>query len=130
VKIKDITEGFFSTLAKDFVGDTNLQAAELQRRRRQEKQQAASTPQVDYDKLNPTLRTNPARTAPAPTPTTPEKVELTPGVTVVKAVDPIILAYQGKNFTRHPNGNWTKLGQTKAVDLNTKQFLDSELAKL
>ena len=89
-------------------------------------QQAASQQAVGQFKSNP-ARTATATTDPA---IAPEKVELTPGVRVVKSVDPIILSYNNKNYTRQPNGQWTKLGQTKPVDLPTQQFLSSELAKL
>lgn len=55
---------------------------------------------------------------------------LDPEVQVIKAVDPVILQFNGKRYTVQPNGQWTKLGQTKPVDLPTQQFLSSELAKL
>ena len=55
---------------------------------------------------------------------------LDPEVKVIKAVDPVILQFNGKRYTVQPNGQWTKLGQTKPVDLPTQQFLSSELAKL
>lgn len=134
MKVNDIIqEGVVSTLAKDLVGSTNWQAIQLRKQEKaqqQAQQQAAASPPVDPTKLQPLSRANPARTAPVPEPVEPEKVALTPGVAVVKAVDPVILSYNGKNFTRQANGAWTKLGQTKPVDPNTQQFLDSELAKL
>lgn len=136
MKVKDIVqEGVVSNLAKDLVGDTNWRAIQLRKQQKaQAQQQADVANQPEPSKLNPLAQTNPARTGPAPVkpvvPSEPEKVELTPGVRVVKAVDPTILSYNNKNFTRQANGQWTKLGQTKAVDLNTQQFLDSELAKL
>jgi hypothetical protein len=55
---------------------------------------------------------------------------LDPEVQVIKTVDPVILQFNGKRYTRQPSGQWTKLGQTKPVDLPTQQFLSSELAKL
>ena len=55
---------------------------------------------------------------------------LDPEVEVVSTVDPIILKFNGKRYTRQPNNQWTKLGQTKPVDLPMQQFLNSELAKL
>ena len=49
---------------------------------------------------------------------------------VIKAVDPTILQFNNKRYTRQPNGQWTKLGQTKPIDVPMQQFLNSELAKL
>lgn len=93
--------------------------------------QTAAAKQQATQQATQQFKTNPARTATAPAPAiAPEKVELTPGVRVVKSVDPIILSYNNKNYTRQPNGQWTKLGQTKPVDVPTQQFLSSELAKL
>lgn len=57
-------------------------------------------------------------------------VKLDPEVKVIKAVDPIILQFGNKRYTRQPNGQWTKLGQTKPIDVPMQQFLNSELAKL
>lgn len=70
MKVKDIVqEGVFDRLGKAFTGDLNAQARELRKQQRdQERQQAqqhALNPQVDQEKLNPSLRTNPQRTAPA-----------------------------------------------------------------
>ncbi len=57
-------------------------------------------------------------------------VKLDPEVKVIKAVDPVILQFSNKRYTLQPNGQWTKLGQTKPVDVPMQQFLNSELAKL
>ena len=55
---------------------------------------------------------------------------LDPDVEVVSAVDPTILRFNGKRYTRQPNGQWTKLGQTKPLDIPMQQFLNKELKKL
>ena len=55
---------------------------------------------------------------------------LDPDVEIVSAVDPTILRFNGKRYTRQPNGQWTKLGQTKPLDTPMQQFLNKELKKL
>lgn len=55
---------------------------------------------------------------------------LDPEVDVISARNPIVLKFNGKRYTRQPNGEWSKLGQTKPIDLPMQQFLNKELAKL
>jgi hypothetical protein len=123
VKIKDvIQESVYDFFTKGAAAQTQAAAMAQDRRntyRAGDQQQATGQ-----------FKTNPARTAATATPTTTDYVNLDPAITVVKAIDPTIFQFNNKRYTRQPNGQWTKLGQTKPVDVPMQQFLDSELAKL
>lgn len=129
MKVNDIIkEGLYDYITQR---SATQQQASSQQQDRIAAQNAAQTVAAQKQAVGQ-FKPNSTRVAatPAPAPATTDRVELTPGVRVVKAVDPIILSYNNKNYTRQPNGVWTKLGQTKGVDPSMQQFLQSELEKL
>ena len=137
VKIKEITEGVLGQLARSFGGEENYRATKDWLDARQEKkldQQAQVQKQAQQGATQAAGQfiPNPARVAaPAAAPAPGGNyTNLDPEIKVIKAVDPVILQFNNKRYTLQPSGQWTKLGQTKPLDLPTQQFLSSELAKL
>jgi transcription initiation factor TFIID subunit TAF12 len=128
VKIKDIVQ--------ESVYDWFTQRSAARAQANTQQQNRLNTQQAQaQQQANQQLKINPARSIPpsqqvAQNQQAQGQSVLDPEVQVIKAVDPVILQFNGKRYTVQPNGQWTKLGQTKPVDLPTQQFLSSELAKL
>jgi hypothetical protein len=128
VKIKDvIQESVYDFFTKGTAAQQ--QAASIEQDRQQTYRAANRQQALGQFKANP-ARTAPTVASPATSTTGADYVNLDPEVQVVSTVDPIVLKFNGKRYTRQPNGQWTKLGQTKPVDVPMQQFLSSELAKL
>jgi hypothetical protein len=126
VKIKDvIQESVYDFFTKGTAAQK--QAASIEQDRQQTYRAAGQQQAAGQLKPNPARA---AQTTATPAPTGADYVNLDPEVQLVKAVDPTILQFNGKRYTLQPNGQWTKLGQTKPVDVPMQQFLSSELAKL
>ena len=109
MKIKDITEG---------VGDWLARKAGERVQQQQDTMAANASDDQTVDE--------PTQAEPAPQ----NQRVLDPEVEILSTVDPVILKFNGRRYTRQPNGQWTKLGQTKPLDMPMQQFLSKELAKL
>ena len=129
MKIKDIiTEGLYDFLTQ--IGQQGKQAAWAKRGEQKfYADQRAPQQAARQFKPNPTRTTPPSQQVAQNQQSQGQRV-LDPEVQVIKAVDPTILQFNNKRYTRQPNGQWTKLGQTKPIDVPMQQFLNSELAKL